>query len=142
MLQRSLVGKVLLQALGVGTYFALVAALYWRRRWDVGAVAIIVGLLFIFKTVVDSGAISIAHLSPRDPKAVARSPSVELLKTVSFLAVGMGLVMDLRFAVDHFIVPDRNVYVTILLTVMFVFIAGATCCFIRFITAVKYWGRS
>jgi hypothetical protein len=110
MLQQSLVGKVLLQALGVGTYFALVAALYWRRRWDVGA--------------------------------VARSPSVELLKTVSFLAVGMGLVMDLRFAVDHFIVPDRNVYVTILLTVMFVFIAGATCCFIRFITAVKYWGRS
>ena len=142
MLQKSLIRRVLLQMLAVGAYFALVVILYWRELWDVGAVAIVVGLLFFFKTVVSSGAISIAHLFPWDPKAVARSPSVELLKTVSFLAVGTGLTMDLRGAVDLYVIPDRIVDVAILLTVMFVFVSGAACCFIRFIAAVKYWGRS
>jgi hypothetical protein len=69
MLQRSVIGKVLLQLLGVGAYFALVVILYWRGLTDAGAVAIILGLLFLFKSVVDSGAISIGHLSPSDPVA-------------------------------------------------------------------------
>jgi hypothetical protein len=29
---------------------------------------------------------------------------------------------------------------TILLTLMLVFVSGAACCFVRFITAIKYWG--
>jgi hypothetical protein len=53
--QGSLVRRVLLQVLGVSAYFALVAILYWRWLWDLGAVAIILGLLLLFKTVVDSG---------------------------------------------------------------------------------------
>ena len=142
MLPQSLVRKVTAQILGVGAYFALVTILYWTGFANAGAVAAILGLLFFFKTVVSSGAISIAHLFPWDPKAVARSPSVELLKTVSFLAVGTGLTMDLRGAVDIYVIPDRIADVTILLTVMFVFVSGAACCFIRFIAAVKYWGRS
>lgn len=68
MLQGSLVRKVLLQLLGIAAYFALVVILYWRWLTDAGAVAIIVGLLFFFKTVVDSGAISIGHLSPSGPR--------------------------------------------------------------------------
>jgi hypothetical protein len=141
MLKKSTIKKVFLRVLGVAAYFALVAILYWRRLWDVGAVAIVVALLFFFKTVVSLGAISIAHLFPWDPEAVAVFPRVELLKTVSFLAVGVGLAMDLRFAVDLRLIPDRLVDATILLTVMFVFISGAACCFIRFMTAVKYWDR-
>jgi hypothetical protein len=145
MLLDSLVRKVTLQMLGVGTYFGLVAILYWRRLTDAGAgavaVAVILGLLLLFKSVVDSGAISIAHLFPWDPKAVGASPLIELLKMVSFLAVGAGLTMDLRVAADLYVIPDRMVDVIILLTVMFVFISGAACCLIRFITAVKYWGR-
>jgi hypothetical protein len=142
MLQKSLIRKVLLQMLGVGAYLVLVVFLYSRGLWDAGAVAVIVGLLFVFKALASSGAISIAHLFPWDPKAVVASPRVELLKTVSFLAVGVGLAMDLRLAVDLRLVPDRIVNTTILLTVMFVFISGAACCFIRFIAAVKFWGRS
>jgi Na+/proline symporter len=64
MLEKSLIGRVLLQLLGVGAYFALVVILYWRGLTDAGAVAIILGLLFLFKTVVDSGAISLGHLAP------------------------------------------------------------------------------
>jgi hypothetical protein len=41
MLEKSLIGRVLLQLLGVGAYFALVVILYWRGRTDAGAVAII-----------------------------------------------------------------------------------------------------
>jgi hypothetical protein len=141
MLQMSLVGKVLLQVLGVGGYFAVVVALYWRGLWNAGAVAIVVGLLFFFTTVVSSGGISIAHLFPWDPNAVARLPSVELLMTVSFLCMGLGLAADLRIAAELYLVPDSIASVAILLTLMFVFISGAACCFIRFLTAVKYWGR-
>ena len=74
MMPKSLALKVMGQLLGVGVYFALVVVLYWRRLTDLGAVAIILGLLFLFKTVVDSGAISIAHLSPSDPEFNLRSP--------------------------------------------------------------------
>jgi Na+/proline symporter len=66
MLQKSFIGNVLLQVLGVGAYFVLVAILYWSGLTDAGAVAIILGLLFLFKTVVHSGTISIGHLSLSD----------------------------------------------------------------------------
>ena len=62
MLAKSVIGRVLLQLPGVGAYFALVVILYWRGLTDAGAVAILLGLLFLFKTVVDSGVIS---LEPR-----------------------------------------------------------------------------
>ena len=72
MLAKSLIGRVLLQLLGVGAYFALVVILYWRGLTDAGAVAILLGLLFLFKTVVDSGVISLAHLSSSDPESNIR----------------------------------------------------------------------
>jgi Na+/proline symporter len=134
-----LLPKVAMQVLGVGIYFGFIATLYWRRLTDAGAVAIIVGLLFFLKALASSGAISIAHLFPWDPKAVARSPRVELLRTGSFLAVGVGLATDLRSAVDLCIVPDRIDSVAILLTVMVVFVSGTACCFIRMVTAVRFW---
>jgi hypothetical protein len=76
--QKQLIGKVLLQVLGAGAYFALVAILYWQRLPDAGEVAIILGLLFLFKMVVQSGAISISHLSPlgfgvRHPATIGRA---------------------------------------------------------------------
>jgi hypothetical protein len=49
MLKKSTIKKVLLQVLGVAAYFALVAILYWSRLWDVGAVAIVVALLFFLR---------------------------------------------------------------------------------------------
>ena len=56
MLQTSSIRKVLPQVLGDCAYLALVVILYWRGLTDAGAVAILLGLLFLFKTVVDSGA--------------------------------------------------------------------------------------
>jgi hypothetical protein len=67
MLQESVIAKLVLQVLGVGAYFGLVVILYWWRLTDAGAVAIILGLLFLFKSVVDSGAISLRGFSPSDP---------------------------------------------------------------------------
>ena len=58
MLPKSLVREVTAQVFGVGAYFGLVVILYWWRLTDAGAVAIILGLLFLFKSVVDSGASS------------------------------------------------------------------------------------
>lgn len=88
MLEGSSIRKVLLQVPGVGAYFALVVVLYLRGMTDAGAVAIILGLLFLLKTVVDSGSISIGHLSLSDPKFQIGSAGMELLKALSFLGVG------------------------------------------------------
>jgi hypothetical protein len=90
MMQKSLIGGVLLQMLGVSAYFGLVVILYWRGLTDAGAVAIILGLLFLFKSVVDSGTISIAHSSPSDPELKIGAPGVELFKALTFFGVGMG----------------------------------------------------
>jgi hypothetical protein len=139
MLPKAVVLKVAAQLLGVGAYLALVVVLYWRGMTDAGAVAIIVGLLFFFKTLANSGAISIAHLFPWDPRAVARSPLIELSKSVSFLTVGYGLVLDLGQAVRFGLVPHNLVAAAILMTLLFVFIAGGACCFIRFITTMRFW---
>jgi hypothetical protein len=68
-LQKLLIRKVLLQMLGVTAYLALVVIFYWRGLTHAGAVATIIGLLFFFRTVVSSGAISIGHLSPSDPQS-------------------------------------------------------------------------
>jgi len=98
-----------------------------------------VGLLFFFKTVIVSGAISIAHLFPDDPLVVRRAPIVELSKSVSFFAVGQGLVMDLGQAVRFGFIPDNLVGAAIFVTLVVVFVACGACCFIRFVTAVRYW---
>jgi hypothetical protein len=101
----SVIGKVLLQVFGVAAYFALVILLYWRRLKDAGAVAVIVGLLFLFKSVVDSGAISIAHLSPSDPEFNIGAPGVELAKALSFFGVGVGAWIDLAKAMETGVLP-------------------------------------
>jgi Na+/proline symporter len=75
--------KVLLQVLGVRAYFVLVGILYWRGLTDVGAAAIIVGLLFQFKAVVHSRGISIAHLSASDPEPISDRPQLSLLRRCS-----------------------------------------------------------
>jgi Na+/proline symporter len=92
--QGSLVKRVLLQMLGVAAYFALVVILYWRALTDLGAVAIIVGLLVLFKAVVDSGGISIAQLSPLELGFNIRTPAIELFKSLSFLSLA---VLDSRW---------------------------------------------
>jgi hypothetical protein len=98
MLQKSVIGKLLLQILGVGAYLGLVVILYGRGLTDAGAVAIILGLLFLFKAVVDSGSISISRLSPSDPGFNIGSPGMELFKALSFLGVGLGAWIDLAEA--------------------------------------------
>jgi hypothetical protein len=137
MLQRSFIGRVLLQVLGVGAYFALVVILYWRWQTDAGAVAIILGLLFFSKTVVDSGAISIAHLSALDPESNIRSPAIELFKALSFLGVGVGAWIDLTKAMQIGLVPPYFPAAVIHLMVVCIFAICVACCLARFSVALK-----
>jgi hypothetical protein len=133
----SLVGKVLSQVLGIGAYFALVAGLYWRGLTDVGAVSIILGLLFLFKTVVDSGAISIAHLSPSDPASTIRAPGVELFNALSFFGVGTGAWIDFAKAMETGLVPANLPSSVIHLMLVCIFAFCVVCCFARFTVALK-----
>jgi Na+/proline symporter len=137
MLQRSVIGKVLLQLLGVGAYFALVVILYWRGLTDAGAVAIILGLLFLFKSVVDSGTISIGHLSPSDPEFQIGSPGRELLKALSFLGVGLGAWIDFAKAMVTDLVPANLPTAVIHLVLVCVFAICVVSCFARFTVALK-----
>jgi hypothetical protein len=137
MLQKSSIRKVLLQVLGVGAYFALVVILYWRGLTDAGAVAIIMGLLFLFKSVVDSGAISLRDLSPSDPESNVRSPTVELLKGLSFLGMGTGALLDLSRAMQSRLLPATVPTAVIHLVLVCVFAICVVCCFARFTVALK-----
>jgi hypothetical protein len=137
MLQGSLVKKVLLQVLSAGAYLALVVILYWRWLWDAGAVAIIVGLLFFLKIVVSPGAISIAHLSRSDPESNIRSPTVELLKTLSFLAVGLGAWIDLAKAMQIGLVPPYLPAAVIHLMLVCIFAICIASCFVRYTAALS-----
>jgi hypothetical protein len=136
-LQNSLIRKVSLQLLGVGVYFALVAVLYWRWLTNLGAVAIILGLLFLFKTVVDSGAISLAHLSPSDPESNIRSPTIELFKALSFFGVGMGAWIDLTKAMQIGLVPPYLPAAVIHLMLVCIFAICVACCLARFSVSLK-----
>ena len=137
MRQKSLIGKVLLQVLGVGAYFALVAILYWQSLTDAGAVAIIVGLLFFFKTVVESGAVSLAHLSPSDPESNIRSPVIELFKALSFFGIGMGAWIDLIKSMQIGLVPPYLPAAVIHLMLVCIFAICVACCLARFSVALK-----
>ena len=137
MSQASLICKVLLQVLGVGAYFALVVILYWQWLTNLGAVAVIFGLLFLFKTVVDSGAISIAHLSSEDPKFNIRTPRIELLKSLSFFGVGLGAWVDLAKALQMGLVPPYFPAAVIHIIVVCLFAICVTCCLARFSVALK-----
>jgi hypothetical protein len=137
MLQKSLIGKALLQMLGVGAYFGFVAILYSWWLTDAGAVAIILGLLFLFKTVVESGAISIAHLSLSDPESNIRSPSTELFKALSFFGVGMGAWIDLAKAMETGLMPATLPAAVIHLMLVCIFAICVVCCFARFTAALK-----
>jgi hypothetical protein len=137
MLSKSLVRKVTVQVLGVSAYFALVVILYWRWQWDAGAVAIILGLLFLFKTVVDSGAISIAHLSALDPEFNVRSPAVELFKALSFFGVGTGAWVDLSEATHTGLMPGTLPTVVIHLVLVCSFAICVVSCCARVTVALK-----
>jgi hypothetical protein len=129
--------KVLLQLVGIGAYFALVVILYWRGLTDLGAVAIVVGLLFFFTTVVKSGAISLAHLSPADPQFNIRSPAMELLKVISFFGIGMGIWIDLGKALQIGLVPPNLPTAIIHVILVCVFAICIACCCARFSVALK-----
>jgi hypothetical protein len=137
MLQKSFIGTVLLQVLGVGAYFALVVTLYWQRLTDLGAVVIILGLVFLFKTVVDSGAISLAHLSSSDPESNIRSPEKDLFKALSFFGVGLAAWIDLAEAIHAGLMPGTVPTVVIHLVLVCVFAICVVSCFARFSVALK-----
>jgi Na+/proline symporter len=137
MLEKSHIGRVLFQLLGVGAYFALVVILYWRGLTDAGAVAIILGLLFLFKTVVDSGGISLAHLSSSDPESNIRSPTIELFKALSFFGVGMGAWIDLTKAMQIGLVPPYLPTAVIHLMLVCIFAICVASCLARFSVALK-----
>jgi len=137
MLPTSLITKVTAQVFGVGVYFALVAVLYWRQLADAGAVAIIVGLLFLFKSAVDSGGISIAHLSPSDPESTIRSPVLELLKALSFLGVGLGALMDLSWALETGLMPHSLPAAVIHIALVCVFAICVVSCLARYTVALN-----
>jgi Na+/proline symporter len=132
MLPTSRIIKVTAQVFGVAFYFVLVAVLYWLRLTDAGAAAIIVGLLFLFKTAVDSRAISTAHLSPSDPESTIRSPAIELLKAFSFLGVGLGALIDLSRALETGLVPQSLPAAVIHIVLVCVFAICVVSCFARF----------
>ena len=134
---QSLVRKVTAQILGVGAYFALVTILYWTRFANAGAVATILGLLFLFKAVVDSGAISIGHLSPLELGFNIRPPEIELFKSLSFFGVGMGAWVDLAEAVHTGLVPGTLPTVVIHLMLVCIFAICVACCLARFSVALK-----
>jgi hypothetical protein len=136
-LEGSSIRKVLLQVLSVGAYFGLVVVLYWRGLRDAGAVAIILGLLFLFKTVVDSGTISLSHLSPSDPGFRIGSPGLELLKALSFLGVGLGVWIDLAKAMETGLVSANIPTVVIHLVLVCVFAICVVSSFARFSVAMK-----
>lgn len=133
----SLAGKVLLQLSGVGVCLAVIVILYWKGLTDLGAVAIIVGLLFFFTTVVKSGAISLAHLSPEDPKSNIRSPAMELLKVISFFGIGVGIWIDLGKALQIGLVPPNLPTAVIHVILVCVFAICIACCCARFSVALK-----
>jgi hypothetical protein len=137
MLPKSLVRTVTAQMLAVAAYFALIAILYWRWLTDLGAVAIILGLLFPFKAVVDSGAISIGHLSPSDPGFKIGAPEVELFKALSFFGVGMGVWIDFVEAVRRGLVPGNLPSLVIHLMLVCIFAICVVSCFARFTVAMK-----
>jgi hypothetical protein len=137
MLPKSLVREVTAQVFGVGAYFGLVVILYWWRLTDAGAVAIILGLLFLFKSVVDSGAISLKGLSPSDPGFNIGTPGMELLKALSFLGVGLGAWIDLAKAMQTGLVRANIPAAVIHLVLVCVFAICVTCCFARFSVALK-----
>ena len=134
---KTLVRKVLLQMLGVAAYFGLVVVLYRRGVTDAGAVAIILGLLFLFKTVVDSGAISIALLLRTDLESNIRSPAIELFKALTFLGVGMGAWIDLAKATEAGLVPGNLPTVVIHVMVVCIFTICVVCCLFRLSVALK-----
>lgn len=99
--------------------------------------AIILGLLFLFKTVVDSGTISIRHLSPSDSEFQIGSPGMELSKALSFLGVGVGAWIDLAKAMGTGLVPPNIPSAVIHLIVVCIFAICVVCCFARFTVALK-----
>ena len=133
----STIAKTLLQLIGVSAYFALVVFLYWRWPPDLGAVAVILGLLFLFKSVVDSGAISIAHLSLADAKFDVGPARIELLKTLSFFAVGLGAWIDLAKALQEGLIPRTVPTVVIHITLVCTFAICVVSCCARFTAALK-----
>jgi hypothetical protein len=141
MVQGSLVKRVLLQILGVAAYFALVYILYWWDLTDLGAVAIILGLLFLFKSVVDSGAISLGHLSPSDPGFNIRPPELELFKSLSFFGVGMGAWVDLVKAMQIGLIPANLPSAVIHLLLVCTFAICVVSCCARFTVALKNRSR-
>jgi hypothetical protein len=136
-LQMSAIGKLLLKVSIVAAYFALVVALYWMAFMDAASVAVIVGLLFLFKTVVDSGAISIGHLSSSDPKSNVGTARMELLKTLSFLGVGLGVWVDFAKALEQGLVPPNVPTAIIHITLVCTFTICVVCCFVRFVVATS-----
>jgi hypothetical protein len=137
MSREPLIGRVLLRVLGVGAYLALVVVLYRQWLTNLGAVAIIVALLFLFKTVVDSGAISIAHLSPWDPQFDVGPPKVELSKTLSFLGVGLGAWIDLGKATETMFVPASLPTSVIHLVLVCGFAICVVSCLVRLMAALS-----
>jgi hypothetical protein len=135
-LEESTIKKLLLQVPAVAAYFALVVILYWRWLPDLGAVAIIVALLFFFKAVVDSGAISI------DPKSTIRSPAIELFKTLSFFGVGAGAWVDLAKAIQTGLMPANVATAIIHITLVCIFAICVACCCARFSAALKNGPKS
>lgn len=129
--------KISTQLLAVMAYFALVVFLYWRQLWDAAAVSVILGLLFLFKSVVDSGALSLAHLSPADPKFDVGPASRELLKTLSFFAVGLGAWIDLAKALQEGLIPGTVPTVVIHITLVCTFAICVVSCCARFAAALK-----
>jgi hypothetical protein len=134
---KSLVLRVTLQVLGVTAYFGLVVLLYWSGLTNAGAVAIVLGLLFLFKSVVDSGSISLSHLSASDPQFEVGSPVTELLKAVSFLCVGVGVWLDLAKAMETGLLAGNVPTAVIHLVLVCIFAFCLTCCSARFSVALK-----
>jgi hypothetical protein len=137
MLPKSLVRKVTAQMLGVGAYFGLVVVMYWRGLTDAGAVAVILGLLFLFKSVIDSGSISIRRLPSSDPEFNILSPGMELSKALSFLSVGLGAWVDLAKAMETGLVSANIPTVVIHLVLVCGFAICVVSCFARFTVALK-----
>jgi hypothetical protein len=94
-------------------------------------------LLFLFKSVVDSGAISLKGLSPSDPQFNIASPGMELLKALSFFGVGMGAWIDLAKATETGLIPANLPTAVIHLVLVCSFAICVACCCARFTVASR-----
>jgi hypothetical protein len=119
----------------------LICLSYWKGLANVGAVELIIGILFLFKVLIASGGISISRLFGENSIAADLSPRLELAKTGGFLALGMAAGAVVAIGIRYCVLPDNLGTAAVFLTSVSVAAFCGGACFARFVTAITYGRR-